>query len=96
MRAQSQRRACRPPRSANGIGTARHDTLDRHQIGRVVLDIEQGAQRRIGLNLRPGDHRLFFCAGGKLWFSRQIQFDPKHTALPDRAFHAYDASHQFD
>ena len=66
------------------------------EITRIVLDIEQGAQLRAGLNLSLGDSRGFGCAGGNFGSARQVQFDPEHTALPDSAFHAYGAPHQFD
>ena len=59
------------PRSQQAdIGPARDEILDQHQIGGVVLDIEQGARLGVGMNLRPGDSRGFGCAGGRLWFSR--------------------------
>jgi hypothetical protein len=38
---------------------------------------------------------VFVGVGVSLGFSRQVQLDPEHTALPDCAFHANDASHPF-
>ena len=78
------------------VGPARDEVLDQHQVGRIVLDVEQGAHLRIGLPLRLGESRGFVGAGGRLRFGRQVQLDPEHASLPDRAFHADDAPHQFD
>ena len=79
------------------IGAARDELLDQLQVGRVVLYIEQGAQRRI---------RARTCAGAiaagsalsscKFWRSSRVQFEPEHASHPDSAFHADHASHQFN
>ncbi len=78
------------------IGTTRDELLDQLHVCPVVFYIQQGAQRCAMLNMRLNRRKRFGCADGRLRFSRHIQFDPEHAALPDRAFHADFATHQFD
>jgi len=52
--------AVRRTQQAN-IGRRAMRSSTSHQIGRVVLDIKQGAQLRVGLNLRLGDCRGLGC-----------------------------------
>ena len=78
------------------VGPARDEILDQHQVGRIVLDVEQGAQLRVGLRLAPARQPRARPRRRQLRFGRQVQLDPEHAALPDGAFHADDAAHQFD
>ena len=55
--------------------------------------------RSLRAGLRPApDAGSRFAPGsdGKLRLGRQVQLDPEHAALADRAFHADDAAHQLD
>ena len=79
------------------VGAARDELLDQLQVGRVVLDIEQGAQRRCRRALRVGTGlRARTTSAIKLWRRRRVQFDPEHASRPDGAFHADHAPHQLD
>src|ERR1039458_6634476 len=77
------------------IRAARDELLDQHEVSRVVLHIEQRAQRRAVLDLRVWTCRGFGSVNGKLWRGSRVQFEPEHAALSDNAVHTDLAPHQF-
>ena len=85
-----------PRTQQSNVGTARNEFLDQHHIGRVIFDIQQRAEWRIGLQWRLRACGGLGCADGRLARRRQVQFDPEHAALAHRAFRADHAAHQFD
>src|SRR4029077_16079435 len=77
------------------IRAARDELFDQLQVSRVIFYIEQGAQRRAGLDLNIGHCHRFSSVNCKSWCSSCVQFEPKHASHPDSAFHADHTSHKF-
>src|SRR5438874_1029540 len=78
------------------VWAARDELLDELQVGRIVLDIEQGATRRAGLDLRSGGCCGFIRIIHERRCTGRIELDPEHASYPDLAFHADDTPHQLD
>ena len=79
------------------VGPPRDELLDQLQVGRVVLDVQQGTQRRaVGRLRRPARSWVRLRSSASRGAASAMQFDPEHAAHADGAFHADDAAHQFD
>ena len=79
------------------VGPARDQLLDQLQVGRIVLDIEQRAQRRaVGQPAAVAAARRLGLVAASCGAAGQAQLDPEHAAHADRALHADGAAHQLD
>ena len=76
------------------VGTAGDELLHQPQVGRVVLHVEQGAQRRVLPGLASWPRSLGAdLVRGPAGCRGRGQLEPEHAALPDDALHPDHAAH---
>ena len=80
------------------VGAPRDELLDQLQVGRVVLHVEQGAQRRVRPALRPGQVAAGSpsCRGRAAGAAAESSSNQNTLPTPTVLSTPIDAAHQFD